>query len=86
MIRTGGTLVTIAGPTDEARPSDGRTIDFVVEPDRAQLSQVIQRVRNGRLRTNIGNVAAPRQCRCCLQLDYADQGKDDHPCSSVRTR
>ena len=57
VIRAGGTLVTITGPT-EARPADGLTIDFVVVPDRAQLSEVAQRVRNGRLRTNIGNVAA----------------------------
>jgi hypothetical protein len=48
--------VTIAGPT-EARPSGGLTIDFVVVPDRAQLSELVQRVRDGRLRTNIGNVA-----------------------------
>ena len=33
------------------------TIDFVVEADRAQLSEVVQRVRDGRLRTNIGKVA-----------------------------
>jgi NADPH:quinone reductase-like Zn-dependent oxidoreductase len=57
VIRAGGTLVTIAGPT-EARPSGGLTIDFVVVPDRAQLSELVQRVRDGRLRTNIGNVAA----------------------------
>jgi len=50
VIRVGGTLVTIAGPT-EARPADGLTIDFVVETDRAQLSEVVQRARNGRLRT-----------------------------------
>jgi hypothetical protein len=25
--------------------------------DRAQLSQIVQRVRDGRLRTNIGNIA-----------------------------
>jgi NADPH:quinone reductase-like Zn-dependent oxidoreductase len=56
VIRVGGTLVTIAGPT-EARPADGLTIDFVVEPDRAQLSEVVQRARNGRLRTNIGTVS-----------------------------
>jgi NADPH:quinone reductase-like Zn-dependent oxidoreductase len=55
VIRAGGTLVTITGPT-EARPAGGLTIDFVVEPDRAQLSEVVQRVRDGRLRTNIGNV------------------------------
>jgi len=56
LIRAGGTLVTIAGPT-EARPADGLTIDFVVLPDRAQLGEIIQRVRDGRLRTNIGNIA-----------------------------
>jgi NADPH:quinone reductase-like Zn-dependent oxidoreductase len=56
LIRAGGTLVTIAGPA-EARPVGGLAIDFVVEPDRAQLSEVVRRVRDGRLRTNIGNVA-----------------------------
>ena len=56
VIRAGGTLVTITGPT-EARPADGLTIDFVVVPDRAQLSEIVQRARDGRLRTNIGNVA-----------------------------
>ena len=57
LVRAGGTLVTIAGPP-EARPADGRAIDFVVVSDRAQLDEVVQRVRDGRLRTNIGNVAA----------------------------
>jgi NADPH:quinone reductase-like Zn-dependent oxidoreductase len=56
VIRAGGTLVTIAGPT-EARPADGLTVDFVVLPDRAQLTEIIQRVRDGRLRTNIGTVS-----------------------------
>src|SRR2546422_3646008 len=56
LVRDGGTLVTVTGPT-EARPSGGLTIDFVVVPDRAQLSEVVQRVRDGRLRTNIGNVS-----------------------------
>src|SRR6266567_2146195 len=56
LIRAGGTLVTVTGPT-EARPSGGLTIDFVVVPDRAQLSEVVQRVRDGRLRTNIRNVS-----------------------------
>jgi NADPH:quinone reductase-like Zn-dependent oxidoreductase len=48
--------VTIAGPT-EARPADGVTVDFVVLSDRAQLSEIVRRVRDGRLRTNIGNVS-----------------------------
>src|SRR3954447_16828423 len=56
LIRAGGTLVTITGPP-EARPADGLAVDFVVESHRAQLSEIVQRVRDGRLRTNIGNVA-----------------------------
>jgi NADPH:quinone reductase-like Zn-dependent oxidoreductase len=56
VIRAGGTLVTIAGPP-EARPADGLAIDFVVVSDRAQLSEIVQRVRDGRVRTNTGNVA-----------------------------
>jgi NADPH:quinone reductase-like Zn-dependent oxidoreductase len=57
LIRTGGTLVTVVGPP-EARPADGRAVDFVVESDRAQLREIVQRVRDGRLRTNIGTVAS----------------------------
>jgi NADPH:quinone reductase-like Zn-dependent oxidoreductase len=56
LIRPGGTLVSIVGPS-EARPADGLAIDFVVESNRAQLSEIVQRVRDGRLRTNIGTVA-----------------------------
>src|ERR687888_199774 len=51
-----GTLVSIVGPP-EARPADGLAIDFVVESDRGQLGEIVQRVRDGRLRTNIGNIA-----------------------------
>jgi NADPH:quinone reductase-like Zn-dependent oxidoreductase len=56
LVRPGGTLVTVVGPP-EARPADGLAVDFVVEADRAQLREVVQRVRDGRLRTNIGTVA-----------------------------
>jgi NADPH:quinone reductase-like Zn-dependent oxidoreductase len=57
LIRAGGTLVTVVGPT-QVRPADGLTVDFVVEADRAQLSEIVQRVRDGRLRTNIGEVSS----------------------------
>ena len=57
LVRAGGTQVSIVGPIEEP-PLDGRAIDFVVESDRAQLSEIAQRVRDGRLRTNIGKVAA----------------------------
>ncbi len=57
LVRAGGTLVTVVGPTD-IRPADGLTVDFVVEADRAQLSEIVQRIRDGRLRTNIGKVSS----------------------------
>ncbi|MBZ9805735.1 NADP-dependent oxidoreductase [Mesorhizobium sp. ES1-6] len=57
LIRAGGTLVTVVGPTN-IRPADGQAIDFVVEADRAQLSEMVHRIRDGRLRTNIGKVSA----------------------------
>lgn len=55
VVRPGGTLVTVAGPTD-GQPVGGIAIDFVVESDRAQLTELVQRVRDGRLRINIGKV------------------------------
>src|SRR5262249_1661131 len=56
LIRAGGTLVTITGPT-EARPAEGLTVDFVVVPDRAQLSEIVRRARAGGGRTKSGTVA-----------------------------
>ncbi|KRA35831.1 NADPH:quinone reductase [Rhodanobacter sp. Root627] len=56
LIRAGGTLVTIVAPA-ETRPVDGLAVDFVVESSRAQLGEIVQRVRDGRLRSNIGNIA-----------------------------
>jgi NADPH:quinone reductase-like Zn-dependent oxidoreductase len=57
LVRRGGTLVSIVGPS-EVRPDDGLAVDFVVEADRAQLNEIVQRIRDGRLRTNIGTVAS----------------------------
>ena len=55
LIRAGGTHVSVAGPVE---PRIGvKTIDFVVEPNRAQLTEIVDRCRKGRLRTNIGKVA-----------------------------
>ncbi|HEX5497465.1 MAG TPA: NADP-dependent oxidoreductase [Mycobacteriales bacterium] len=56
IIRPGGTLVSVVGPAD-ARPADGLTVDFVVEPVPSQLVEIVNRVRDGRLRTHIGTVA-----------------------------
>ncbi|MGW3349202.1 NADP-dependent oxidoreductase [Nonomuraea rubra] len=56
LVRAGGTLVSVVGPP-EVRPADGLAVDFVVVPDRSQLSEIARRVRDGRVRTNIGNIA-----------------------------
>jgi NADPH:quinone reductase-like Zn-dependent oxidoreductase len=74
VIRTGGTLVTIAGPT-EARPSGGLTIDFVVVPDPAQLTELVQRVRDGRLRTYIGDISTLADAVATLNRTERRKGK-----------
>jgi NADPH:quinone reductase-like Zn-dependent oxidoreductase len=74
LIRAGGTLVSVVGPT-EARLVDSLAIDFVVESDRAQLSEIVQRVRDGRLRTNIGNVATLDDAVAALNPTERRKGK-----------
>jgi len=74
LLRAGGTLVSIVGPS-EARPADGLAIDFVVESDRAQLSEIAQRVRDGRLRTNIGTVAPLEDAVAAFQPTQRRPGK-----------
>jgi NADPH:quinone reductase-like Zn-dependent oxidoreductase len=62
---TAGRRITETGPgattaslTTLREPADGLAVDFVLVSDRAQLSEIVQWVRDGRLRTNIGNVAS----------------------------
>ena len=74
VIREGGTLVSIVGLTTE-RPANGRAVDFVVECDRAQLGEIVQRVRDGRLRTNIGKVASLDEAVAALNPTGRRQGK-----------
>jgi len=74
LVRTGGTLVSVVGPP-EARPADGRAIDFVVEADRGQLTEIVQRVRTGRLRTNIGTVATLGDAVAALNPTERTTGK-----------
>jgi NADPH:quinone reductase-like Zn-dependent oxidoreductase len=74
VIRAGGTLVTVTGPT-EARPTNGLTIDFVVEADRAQLGEIVQRVRDGRLRTNIGTTVSLDDAVAALNSKERRKGK-----------
>jgi threonine dehydrogenase-like Zn-dependent dehydrogenase len=55
LVRPGGTLVTIAMPPT-VQPKDGRAVFFVVEPDRARLTDLAQRLRAGRLNPIVGAV------------------------------
>jgi NADPH:quinone reductase-like Zn-dependent oxidoreductase len=74
LVRPGGTLVTVVGPPD-VRPVDGLAIDFVVESDRAQLGEIVQRVRDGRLRTNIGTIASLDNAVTALNPTERRKGK-----------
>jgi NADPH:quinone reductase-like Zn-dependent oxidoreductase len=73
-VRAGGTLVSVVGPV-EARPTDGLAVDFVVESDRGQLSEIVQRVRDGRLRTNIGTVSTLDDAVAALNPTERVKGK-----------
>jgi NADPH:quinone reductase-like Zn-dependent oxidoreductase len=74
LVRSGGTLVTVVGPA-QARPLDGLAIDFVVEADRGQLSEIVQRVRDGRVRTNIGKVSSLDDAVAIFNSAQRRQGK-----------
>jgi NADPH:quinone reductase-like Zn-dependent oxidoreductase len=74
LIRPGGTLVTVTG-LGGARPRDGLAVDFVVESDRAQLTEIAQRVRDGRLRPNIGDVSSLDDAVAALNPTERRKGK-----------
>jgi NADPH:quinone reductase-like Zn-dependent oxidoreductase len=74
LLRSGGTIVSIVGPVEE-QPAGRTAVDFVVEADRDQLGEVVQRVRDGRLRTNIGTVAALDEAVAVFNRTERRQGK-----------
>ena len=74
LVRPGGVLVSVVGPP-EARPESGLAVDFVVESDRAQLTEIVQRVRDGRLRPNVGTVAALDDALAALNPSERLKGK-----------
>ena len=55
LVRAGGTLVTTIEPPT-IQPENGRAIFFVVEADRSQLVELAERLRDGRLTSNVGAV------------------------------
>ena len=77
LVRAGGTLVTVAAPP-RLRPKDGRALFFVVEPDRAGLAALTQRLRDGRLRPIVGAVRALAEAPAAFRPRSADHRQDDH--------
>jgi NADPH:quinone reductase-like Zn-dependent oxidoreductase len=55
IVRTGGTIVSITAPPPAA-PEQGRSIYFIVEPDREQLAGLASRVVAGSLQPHIGAI------------------------------
>jgi NADPH:quinone reductase-like Zn-dependent oxidoreductase len=66
--------VSIVGSV-EVWPVNGLAIDFVVESDRAQLSEIVQRVRDGRLTANIGNVSTLNDAIAAFNSTHRHAGK-----------
>ena len=68
LLGPGGTLVTIVDPP-QIQPADGRAIFFVVEPDRAQLSELASRLRDGRIAPTIAAEHPLREATTALGPD-----------------
>ncbi|MEU4474982.1 NADP-dependent oxidoreductase [Micromonospora sp. NPDC023888] len=74
LVRPGGTLVTIAAPPT-VQPRNGRAIFFVVEPDRARLADLAQRLRDGRLNPIVGAVRPLSETAAAFAPDRRTAGK-----------
>lgn len=74
LIRPGGTLVTVTG-LGGVRPQEGLSIDFVVESVPSQLTEIVQRVRDGRLRSNIDEIAPLDDAVAALNPTQRRRGK-----------
>src|SRR4051812_43227608 len=58
-----------------ATSGSGAQVWFVVVPDRAQLSEIVRRVRDGRVRTNIGNIATLNDAVAAFNPTMRAKGK-----------
>jgi NADPH:quinone reductase-like Zn-dependent oxidoreductase len=74
LVRAGGTLVTVATPPT-VQPKDGRAIFFVVEPDRARLADLAQRLRDGRLKPIVGAVRTLAEAPAAFAPERRAPGK-----------
>src|SRR5215469_2310981 len=74
VIRPGGTLVSVTAPP-KARPAEGRSVFFVVEPNRDQLAELARRVQQGRLTPKVGAVRTLAETRDAFLTKQATPGK-----------
>jgi NADPH:quinone reductase-like Zn-dependent oxidoreductase len=74
LVRPGGTLVSITAPP-LVQPEGGRAVFFVVEPDRARLADLAQRVRDGRLKPIVGAVRPLSETAAAFAPDRRTSGK-----------
>lgn len=74
LVRPGGTLVTITLPP-KVRPVDGRSVFFVVEPDRVRLAELAERLRAGKLQTSIGVIRPLAEAATALAPATRARGK-----------
>jgi NADPH:quinone reductase-like Zn-dependent oxidoreductase len=78
LVRAGGTLVTIVMPP-KVQPKDGWAVFFVVEPDRARLTDLATRLREGRLRPVVGAVRPLARGTRRARPRQTHPRQDDHP-------
>ncbi|MEW1659021.1 NADP-dependent oxidoreductase [Streptomyces sp. NPDC093707] len=74
LVRAGGTLVSVAMPP-KVQPRQGRAVFFVVEPDRARLTDLATRLRDGRLKANVGAVRPLAEAPAAFSPDKRIPGK-----------
>ncbi|MFI2489198.1 NADP-dependent oxidoreductase [Promicromonospora kroppenstedtii] len=74
LVSPGGTLVSVAAPP-KVLPTNGRAIFFVVEPDRARLADLAQRVREGRIAPTVGRVLPLSDATAAFQPTSPARGR-----------
>ena len=74
LVRSGGALVSIAEPPP-GPPDNIRSVFFVVEPDRAGLAELENRLRDGRLRPLIGEVRPLEDAAAAFDPTHRGRGK-----------
>lgn len=74
LVRAGGVLVTIAEPP-RVVPKGARAVFFVVEPDRAQLALLERKLREGKIRQNVGRVLSLDDALSAFDADHRTPGK-----------